>query len=99
LHPAARARAERDVMRPRESIDTLRHEANSFSLSLLGIFDTGRMWPDGYGTRYGNGGGVRLSIVNVNFNIGYAVNPDPQKQVGQGHGALFLSLTYTNLFR
>jgi hypothetical protein len=96
---AARARAEKDMMRPRESIDTLRREANSFSLSLLGIFDTGRMWPDVYGTRYGIGGGMRLSIVNVNFNIGYAVNPDPQKQVGQGHGALFLSLTYTNLFR
>jgi hypothetical protein len=96
---AARARAEREMMRPRESIDTLRHEANSFSLSLLGIFDTGRMWPDGYGTRYAIGGGVRLSMVNVNFNIGYAVNPDPQRQVGQGHGALFLSLTYTNLFR
>ena len=95
----AEFRAERDMVRPRETIDTLRHEANRFAFSLVGIFDSARIWPDPNGIRYAIGAGARFSLVNVNFTLGYAVNPHPQRILGQGQGALFFSLTYTNLFR
>ena len=96
VRAAAEAQAKKDMVRPRETIDTLRFEANRFAFGVIGLFDVGRVWPDPYGTRYAIGGGVRLSLVNVNFNITYGVNPNPQK--GQGNGALLFSLTYTNLF-
>jgi hypothetical protein len=89
----------RDMIRPREIIDTLRHEVNSYSFSLVGVFDSGRLWPDPLGTRYAIGGGGRFSLVNVNFTAGYAINPHPRKDLGQGRGAIVFSLTYTNLFR
>jgi hypothetical protein len=92
-------RAAKDMVRPREIVDSLRHEANRFAYGVFGIFDTGRVWPDPYGTHYGIGGGVRFSLVNINLNLGYAVNPHPHEVVGQGRGALMVTLTYTNLFR
>jgi hypothetical protein len=95
----AAAHAHRDMIRPREIIDALRHEVNSYSFSLVGIFDSGRIWPDLHGTRYAIGGGGRFSLLNVNFTLGYAVNPQPRMELGQGRGALVFSLTYTNLFR
>ena len=87
------------MVRPREAVDTLRNEVNAFSIALVGIFDVGRLFPDKYGVRYGIGGGVRFSIVNVNFTLGYAANPQPHRSLGQGPGALFLQLSYTDLFR
>jgi hypothetical protein len=95
----AEMRAAKDMVRPREIVDSLRHEANRFAYGVFGIFDTGRVWPDPYGTHYGIGGGVRFSLVNINLNLGYAVNPHPHEVVGQGRGALMVTLTYTNLFR
>ena len=35
----------------------------------------------------------------INLTIGYAFNPHPRKELGQGRGALFFNVTYTNLFR
>ena len=99
VRAAAEKRAKQDMVRPREVIDTLRHEANSFAFSLVGIADAGRIWPDPNGTRFAIGGGGRFSVVNVNFTLGYAVNPSPHKELGQGRGALLIGLTYTNLFR
>ena len=93
------ARAKRDLERPREVISTLRHETNRYSISVVGIADAARLWPDPYGTRYALGGGGRFSLVNVNFTLGYAVNPQPRPELGQGRGALFFTITYTNLFR
>jgi hypothetical protein len=95
---AAELQAQKDMVRPRDTIDTLRFEANRIAFGLIGIFDVGRIWPDAYGTRYGIGGGGRISVVNVNLNVTYCVNPNPQKALGQGRGALLFSLTYTNLF-
>ena len=99
VRAAAVQRAQQDMVRPREVIDTLRHEANRFSIGLVGVVDAGRLWPDPFGTRYAFGGGVRASVVNVNFTLGYAVNPSPHRELGQGRGAVFFSITYTNLFR
>jgi hypothetical protein len=97
-HANAVTLAQKDMARPREIIDTLRHEVNRYSVSIIGLVDVGRLWPDPDGARLAFGGGGRLSLVNVNFNLGYAINPSPQPQLGQGRGALFLSITYTNLF-
>ena len=99
VRAAAEKRAHQDMVRPREVIDTLRHEANSYAFSLIGIADVGRIWPDPNGTRFAVGGGGRVSLVNVNFMLGYAVNPSPHKELGQGRGALLIGFTYTNLFR
>jgi len=96
---AARARAKKDLAGPRENIDTLRNEVNVFSIAPVGIFDAGRLWPDKNGVRYAIGGGVRFSLVNVNFTLGCAVNPEPQRSLGQGRAALFVQLSYTDLFR
>ncbi len=98
-HDDAVARAKKDLERPREVIDTLRRETNRYSISIVGIADAGRVWPDRFGTRYALGGGGRFSLVNVNFTLGYAVNPQPKQELGQGRGALFFSISYTNLFR
>jgi hypothetical protein len=99
VRAAAVKRAQQDMVRPREVIDTLRHEANSYAFSLVGIADAGRIFPDPNGTRFAIGGGGRFSLVNVNFTLGYAVNPNPHKELGQGRGALLIGFTYTNLFR
>jgi hypothetical protein len=99
VRAAAEKRAQQDMVRPREIIDTLRHEANSFAFSLVGIADAGRIFPDPNGTRFAIGGGGRFSLVNVNFTVGYAFNPSPHKELGQGRGALLIGFTYTNLFR
>jgi hypothetical protein len=96
---AARVHAQKDMKGPREVIDTLRHEASIWSFSAVGIFDAGRLWPDPHGTRYAIGAGGRFSILGVDFAAGYAVNPHPYRTLGQGRGALFFSITYTNLFR
>ena len=95
---AARAYALQEMAHPRQVIDTLEHEANMLSIGLFAIFDSGRLWPDPNGTRYAYGGGVRLSVVNVNFNLGYAANPYPQHALRQGTGAILFGITYTNLF-
>jgi hypothetical protein len=96
---SARMRATKEMLRPREVVDALRHEANRFAFGLFGVFDAGRVWPDPYGTHYGLGGGLRFSLVNINVNFGYAVNPHPHESIGQGRGAVLVTLTYTNLFR
>ena len=91
-HADAVARGEKDMLRPREIIDTLRHETNRYALGIVGIADIGRVWPDPYGTRYAFGGGGRFSLVNLNFTLGYAVNPKPQRELGlarQGRFAFF----------
>jgi hypothetical protein len=95
---AAKAYAKEQMARPRQVIETLRYEANTLAVGPFAIFDTGRLWPDPNGTRYAFGGGVRLSVVNVNFSLGYAANPNPLHKLHQGDGAALLEISYTNLF-
>ena len=100
-HPGhdAAIKARQVMERPREIIDTLQNETNRFSFSIVGILDSARLRPDPNGTRYALGGGGRFSLVNVNLTLGYAVNPHPRSELGQGRGAVVFTLTYTNLFR
>lgn len=78
-------------------LDTFIKELNIYSISPVAVFDAARIWPDRFGTRYGIGGGVRLSLVNFNVTLGYAVNPHPRFQ--EGRGAFFFSMDVTDLFR
>ena len=55
-----------------------------------------RVWPVNEGVRYGVGPGLRLSLVNANFTIGYVFNP---RRVGpEKAGAIFFKLDVTTLF-
>jgi len=94
------AQARKDMTRPREVIDALRHEINSYSFSVVGMFDVARMWPDRPDRYwYGVGPGGRFSLLNINFTLGYAVNSEPARTAGLGRGAFVFSLTYTDWFR
>jgi hypothetical protein len=95
-----RAEADRhakESMTPAVNVmNALLYRANSYSIAPVGIFDVARVWPGQGPTRYGVGGGVRLSIVNANFTSGYALNPDPQGN--EPRGALFFRISLTDLF-
>ena len=72
------------------------YELNIYSIAPIGVFDVARVWPTGIGTRYAAGGGVRLSLVNMNFTLAYAANP--ARIPGEGRGALFVKLDVEDLF-
>jgi len=97
---AARARADKkaaqDLEPAKKVLNTVLYQLNAYSVAPVGIFDVARVWPSGVGTRYGIGGGVRLSLVNANFTFGYAVNPSRLR--GESPGALFFQLDVTDLF-
>jgi hypothetical protein len=77
-------------------LDAFVDELNWIAVSPVGVFDVARIWPDKYGTRFGIGGGVRITVVNFNVTLGYAFNPNRKPQ--EGRGALFFSMDVTNLF-
>jgi len=78
-------------------LDAFQHKLNGYAVSPVGIFDAARLWPDRNKTRYGIGGGLRLSVVNLNVTLGYAVNPNPQLR--EGRGAFFFKMDVTDIFR
>ena len=92
----ADARASKDFAVAERALDTFLYQLNVYSVAPVAVFDIARVWPSGVGTRYAIGGGVRLSLVSVNFTAGYAVNPS--RLPGEGPGALFFKLDVTNLF-
>ncbi|HWF09930.1 MAG TPA: hypothetical protein VG297_15790 [Bryobacteraceae bacterium] len=101
LNPAeartrADQRASQDFAPAERVLDTFLYKLNAYSVAPIGIFDVARVWPSGVGARYAIGGGLRLSLVVVNFTIGYAANPF--RRPGEGPGALFLNLDVSNLF-
>lgn len=76
---------------------TFRRELNLYSIGLVGMFDTARIFPDPYGTRFGAGGGVRLSLANFSATFGYVFNIN--RKPGDGIGALTFSIDVLDLFR
>jgi hypothetical protein len=72
------------------------YELNIYSIAPVAVVDVARVWPTNTGTRFAVGGGARLSLVNMNFTLGYAANP--KRQRGEGPGALFVSLDVSDLF-
>lgn len=93
----AKRRADEDMKIVGSVLDTFLKELNWITVSPVGIFDVARLWPDKKGTRYGLGGGARITVVNFNVTVGYAVNPNPRPH--EGRGALFFSMDITDLFR
>jgi hypothetical protein len=92
----ANAHAQRDFSTAEKVLNTILYEVNAYSIAPTAIFDVARVWPTSIGTHYAVGGGARLSIVNANFTLGYAANPNRAK--GEGPGALFFSIDVTDLF-
>ena len=73
------------------AIDVFLHELNIYSVSPVAMFDVARVWPVTEGVRYGVGPGLRLSLVNANFTLGYGFNP--QRSDRESIGRSFLSWT------
>jgi hypothetical protein len=78
------------------AIDVFLHQLNIFSISPLVAFDVARVWPVNEGVRYGVGPGLRFSLVNTNFTLGYSFNL--QRTNRENAGALFFKLDVTTLF-
>ena len=93
---AAQTRADQDFSAAQKVLNAFLYELNIYSIAPIGVFDVARVWPTGIGTRYAAGGGVRLSLVNMNFTLAYAANP--ARIPGEGRGALFVKLDVEDLF-
>jgi hypothetical protein len=76
-------------------LDVFLHQLNLYSIAPVAIFDAAQIFPSAGGTRYGVGGGVRFSLVNVNFSAAYVVNVRPVTP--EGRGAVFVKLDVTNV--
>jgi hypothetical protein len=101
--PAAKAfadQATKDMIYPRRVIRELLHEVNLISVSPVAIFDAARSWQSGLpagDVRYGGGGGLRLTIVNLDLTATYAWTIG--RKPGEGAGALLFTFGVSNLFR
>jgi hypothetical protein len=93
----AREEADTVIAQLEPVLDAFLYKLNAVTVSPLGMFDAARLWPDRNGTRYGIGGGVRVTVVNFNMTFGYAVNPDPKPR--EGRGAFFFKMDVTDIFR
>jgi hypothetical protein len=77
-------------------LDVFLHQLNLYSIAPVAIFDVARVWPLDVGVHYGVGPGLRLSLANANFTMGYAFNP--QRAGPEKAGAIFFKLDVTSLF-
>ena len=90
-------RARKDLAPAHSVLDVFLYELNLYSISPVAMFDVARVWPSTTGVRYGVGGGLRFSLVNVNLTMGYSANLhrlDTEKA-----GAFVFKLDVTNVFR
>jgi hypothetical protein len=86
-----------DTLAPAHRVlDVFLHELNIYSIAPVAIFDAARISPSGVGTRYGVGGGVRFSLVNVNVSTSYVFNV--RRAASESPGAFFFQLDVTNVF-
>jgi len=92
----ADAHAEKDFSVAEKALNAFLYQLDAYSVAPVGILDIARVWPSGVGTRYAIGGGVRMSIINANFTLGYAANP--RRAPGEGPGAFFFRIDVTDLF-
>src|SRR5262249_20416901 len=93
---AAEKKADRDFSAAETVLHAFLYELNIYSIAPVVVFDVARVWPINVPTRYALGGGVRFSLVNANFTIGYAANP--VRAATEGKGALFVKLDVEDLF-
>jgi hypothetical protein len=93
---AAQKKADQDFSVAETVLHAFLYELNIYSVAPVAVFDVARVWPINTPVRYATGGGVRLSLVNANFTIGYAANP--VRKATEGKGALFVKLDVEDLF-
>lgn len=92
-------KAEADMAYSKRTINTFIDDINLVSISPVLMFDVAHLGPANsrLGTRYGVGGGLRVTLVNsVDFTFGYLANPRRLPQ--EAPGAYFLSLQFKDVF-
>jgi len=99
--PDVERRAIRDTRFAGRLLDVIFRELNLYTVSPFSMFDVARLGeshsPAFERARYTAGGGIRLSLVNFNVNIGYGWNAN--RQPGERAGAFYFSMNITDLFR
>jgi hypothetical protein len=93
---AAQDRANQDFSAAQRVLKAFLYELNIYSIAPIAVFDVARVWPTGISSRYAVGGGVRLSLVNMNLTVAYAANP--KRNPDEGRGAIFVKLDVEDLF-
>lgn len=100
-HEKYEAQAKQTLAPAQRALDVFLHSLNIYSIAPVAIFDIARVWTPGEsmgeGVHYGVGGGVRLSLVNVNFTVAYTVNLNRVRP--ESAGALVFKLDVTSLFQ
>lgn len=97
----SRARAKDDMVFARQSVGIVLDELNAVSVGPVVIFDVARLaqaTPTPLAqTRYGLGGGVRLSLAStLHFDAGYTWNVN--RAAGERRGAAFAALEISTVF-
>jgi hypothetical protein len=84
----------------RRVVDRLLDEVNVVSVAPAFLLDVVRVGPEPVaprGWRIGAGGGIRLSLVNVNLTLGYSFNVG--RKPNEPRGAFFVQFQVADLFR
>jgi hypothetical protein len=99
--PEVEVRAIRDTQFTGRLLDVIFRELNLYAVSPFALVDVVRLGgthsPEFQTNRYAAGGGVRLSLVNFNVDVGYGFNVNRQR--GERVGALYFSMNISDLFR
>ena len=99
--PKAEAKANETVTYVGRVLGVFFREANLLAVSPVFMFDAARLrvsdTPDTDRFRYGIGGGIRFSLINVDFTAGYSINPN--QRLNEPRGALILRMDINDLFR
>lgn len=89
-------RARQTLEPAHRALDAFLNRLNVYSVAPVGLFDVARVWPVDRGVHYGVGGGVRLSLANVNLTLAYAANP--RRAPSEKAGSILFRLDVTSLF-
>jgi hypothetical protein len=99
--PKAEAKANETVSYVGRVMGVFFREANLVAVSPVLMFDAARLRvsddPNTNRFRYGVGGGIRFSLINVDFTAGYSVNPN--RRSNEPRGALVLRMDINDLFK
>jgi hypothetical protein len=96
----ATRRAETEMAYVKRTVHALVYELNLVSVSPVVMFDVAHIGPASsrLGTRYGIGGGIRLSLANsLDFTAGYLASP--HRLAGEPPGAFFFSMQFKDVFQ
>jgi hypothetical protein len=91
-------KAKSDIGAVAPILDVFLNELNAFALAPVFLFDAAREHPDPFGTRYGIGSGIRVTVLNMNLTFGYSFNPRPLPTLKQGRGEPFVAFQLSDIF-